>query len=348
MEYQGGPYQWNNDIFPTDEDEIYLSPTPNKSVGPLMLFSIIMSYLLGFLGTLFIKDVNNGIAMLILNTIVITVGSVLIPSLIYIFLKKQKSDNFYFNKLRINLFLPCILLAIGLVFLATSINSMVYSIFEHFGISFSNETLLDNINLSDTKNFIICIVCVCFAPAVCEELLCRSAILYSLRWSGMTPSAIISGAYFALLHGSIISFPTYFILGYIFGAVAYKSRSIISSMLIHFVYNFVILILTVYFMNADTGAQEAVTLTSPEYWKSIASMLFVAAVFLIPALLMLFPAFAKNDEIDAKNAGVSERFYLDDFNAVNHPHAKIGVVRLMVSFVILIGMAVLNDYLSIL
>ncbi len=78
-----------------------------------------------------------------------------------------------------------------------------------------------------------------FSPAVVEELLFRGLALGVLRRSGLPAGAAIFGSafYFALMHMSVHRFVLTFLLGSLLGFAAYRGRSILVSMLLHFTYN---------------------------------------------------------------------------------------------------------------
>ena len=78
------------------------------------------------------------------------------------------------------------------------------------------------------------IVVLALVPAVCEELLVRGAIARGLRpRAGAVAAAIISSAYFALLHFSIARLPITFLFGMVLAVAVFRSGSLLPAMLIH-------------------------------------------------------------------------------------------------------------------
>ena len=70
-------------------------------------------------------------------------------------------------------------------------------------------------------------------PAVCEELFFRGFVLSGLRRAGMLPALAITAVLFGLAHSSIYRLlPTAF-LGFVFGYVVWKTRSVACSVLAH-------------------------------------------------------------------------------------------------------------------
>ncbi|MCL1830188.1 MAG: CPBP family intramembrane metalloprotease [Oscillospiraceae bacterium] len=81
-------------------------------------------------------------------------------------------------------------------------------------------------------------------PAILEELLFRKVLLFRLRRFGNTVSLFISAFIFAILHFDIPSFPVVFFIGLILGYLTLKYMSIIPAVIIHFLYNLTVVILS--------------------------------------------------------------------------------------------------------
>ncbi len=329
-------------------------PVPHKKVGLLMLLSqlipigviwIVLFFfaIYGFLNTGTISAyVDSPYFMLIVNAIATTICGILIPSAIHVFYKRLPNETYNIRRLPANQILPCILIGIGLVFLATSLNSVITSLYEHLGADFSQEaSLIDYASLKNPIYILTCIVCVCILPAISEELLCRSAVLYSFRSYGMIKATFISGMFFALMHGSFASLPVYALLGILFSIIAYKTRSVWSSVVVHFVYNLTIILLC---LIPDSGvADEAViSLTSLELWISAVSMLLIGAVFLIPGLRLFFKFCRKNDNIEAERAGLTVSKYIDDYNGIFNMRPKNDKGCVIATFVLLAIITISN------
>jgi membrane protease YdiL (CAAX protease family) len=71
-------------------------------------------------------------------------------------------------------------------------------------------------------------------PALCEELLFRGAIARGLRPRlGLVGAAVLSSAYFALLHGSVARLPITFALAMVLALVTLRSGSLVPAIAIH-------------------------------------------------------------------------------------------------------------------
>jgi len=78
---------------------------------------------------------------------------------------------------------------------------------------------------------------IAITPALCEETLFRGLLLSGLRRWGPWAAIIITALGFGLLHGSIYRLLPTFILGLILGYTVWRSRSLYSSMIVHFLNN---------------------------------------------------------------------------------------------------------------
>jgi hypothetical protein len=76
-------------------------------------------------------------------------------------------------------------------------------------------------------------------PAFIEETVFRGVILGSLRRYGNFFAIFTSAILFALMHNTLIQLPFAFSLGILFGFIAIKTNSLLPSMLIHFMNNFI-------------------------------------------------------------------------------------------------------------
>ena len=129
-------------------------PVPHKKVGLLMFLSqvipigvfLLISFYIVIYGFLSMGNVSaytdSPYFLLIANAIATTTCGILIPSAIHVFHKRLPNETYNIRKLSANQILPCILIGIGLVFLATPLNSMLMSTYEHLGADFSQEVSL--------------------------------------------------------------------------------------------------------------------------------------------------------------------------------------------------------------
>ena len=314
-------------------------PHPNKKIGILFLvvvgLYIVMSVAMAAFSSL------SPMGLQIVSTIAVTLLSVAVPSLVHILHGRQQGDRYNLGKLHKNQILPCILFGIGFCFAMLAVMNIIQSAFMSAGVDLSKSP--DNVAVETNTfvNFMLTVICIAVAPAVCEELLCRSAVLYSFRSLGMYKAALWSGLFFALLHVNLTSLPVYVALGFLFGVIAYKTRSVYSTMIIHFVYNFTIIALqSIPTDNVEAAAEQAFTISDPMMWIAVAVFAVIACAFLVPAAIMFVRNCKKNDEAEAEACSMTVTEYLDNYNGIGEPRAPFGTAGVVVSMLILTALMV--------
>ncbi len=91
------------------------------------------------------------------------------------------------------------------------------------------------------------IAVICIAPAICEELFFRGFLLTSFKVNKYPVIAIlVTSVLFGLFHMNLLQFVTGFSLGIVLGFVTYKSKSIYPAIILHFLNNFVAVLISYY------------------------------------------------------------------------------------------------------
>lgn len=91
-------------------------------------------------------------------------------------------------------------------------------------------------------------------PAIFEELLFRGLLLPSLEPLGKRRAILISGCFFALLHGSVEALPAHLPLGFMLAWLVLGSGSLCSAIIYHAAYNAVILVAAYISRSADSAS----------------------------------------------------------------------------------------------
>lgn len=114
------------------------------------------------------------------------------------------------------------------------------------------------------------------SPGICEELLCRGALLFGLR-ADRKPVAAVGwqAAIFAALHASVYRLMPTFLLGALFGAIRLRARSIVPCVLMHTAYNGSLA------MAAEDGPVGATWLLHPAW--VLGSLVGLALIFAVPS-----------------------------------------------------------------
>jgi len=86
---------------------------------------------------------------------------------------------------------------------------------------------------------IIYLISLSVIPAVFEELLCRGAIMQSLRRFGDPFALVVSSILFAMMHRNFLQGPNAFLAGLVLGYFTLRSGSLIPAIIMHFINNLV-------------------------------------------------------------------------------------------------------------
>lgn len=167
--------------------------------------------------------------MMFVTTLIFTKGTKEIKSICAINLPKKKLD-----------FLFAGLLSLGLVFGLSILPTLFMMLLGEAGYTPTPSPIP---NVGSPTSFIVGLFVICLFPAIGEELLFRGVILTSLGSVGKWFAIIFSGFLFMLMHASPMQTVYQFALGIIFGIVAVYGKSIILTMFMHFLNNFIAILL---------------------------------------------------------------------------------------------------------
>lgn len=85
------------------------------------------------------------------------------------------------------------------------------------------------------------VVAFALLPAITEEFLFRGIILSEYGTVGVVCSVVLSSAMFSMCHFSFLRLPSYFFCGVVLACLTYATRSIVAPMIVHTLYNVVVL-----------------------------------------------------------------------------------------------------------
>lgn len=207
--------------------------------------------------------------------------------LLGIFFAHKKIEGFSYSACKINkklewhTILICILIGVvallGLQYLTGVFDDFLTLI----KFPLDNSSVLD---LSSWGGYLLGVVVLALIPAIGEELIFRGVILNGLtnRYSPIS-SCLFSSLMFAMYHMNLQQLFYQFLLGFIMGFVVLKTRSLYSSMIIHFTSNF--LVVTMEFVRVKTGFSMDVAHT---WWFYILALLLAVITFVILYLINKF------------------------------------------------------------
>ncbi len=134
---------------------------------------------------------------------------------------------------------------------------------------------LAGLNPTSWGKYVLAVVFLGIFPAIGEELIFRGVILHGLRSRfNDIVAVILSALMFAIMHESLQQLVYPFILGCIMGWVVLRTGSLVSSIIIHFVNNF--LVVTFAFVENMTGFSFGL---ADKWWFYIVALLLFAVTF---------------------------------------------------------------------
>lgn len=201
--------------------------------APLLVFIISAATL--FLRVISFKSTGeNAVYAIMLALQLIIFG---VPSIFFLVIRGKG----YIGELRIcaprKKSLPIIISGSLLLILVSSV--IKFGIF-HFAYDYSAYSIYGSSISIDTGSVfsaVLMIFSLAVFPALTEEFVFRGIIMREYRMLGSLFPMIISSLLFAFIHFDIPQFPVYFVLGFILSWMVFLTRSVLSSVIAHIVYN---------------------------------------------------------------------------------------------------------------
>ena len=168
-------------------------------------------------------------------------------------------------------FILAVLSGLMICLVGDFISSYVSAFFNFFGTDFyQQETPVPD----NAFGYIVFAVGCAVMPALVEEFAFRGILLTSLRKYGDKFAIVCSALLFAIMHGNMVQIPFAFIAGLALGYFMVTTGSIRTSVLIHFLNNFIATIFSVYYnVNPQASNLLYYVLTSVIIIVGIAAMI---------------------------------------------------------------------------
>lgn len=218
-------------------------------------FLLIFYFLLNVIISIFTLDVAKGFLLGKLNLnisenmLVDTVSSIsnilLIFVLFFFFYVSKKEisiNNIHFVNKKVNI-LPLILIGFLVIEIADIVTNYAMGICKFIGVkSTSPEFIVEK----TTLGIFLSVINFSLVPALTEEFIFRGIVLNSVRPYGKTFAIFSSAFLFGLVHGNLEQFVFAFITGMFFSYVTLLTESLLPSVIIHFLNNFMADILNIF------------------------------------------------------------------------------------------------------
>ena len=163
-------------------------------------------------------------------------------------------------------------------------------------VGYPMDTTVSILPLDNFGWYILNLLVLALLPAICEELIFRGVVLKGLRrnFSDIT-AVLLSALMFCLMHGNLQQFAYTFLLGVVLGWIATRTGSIFSSMIVHFVNNFIVI--TMAFIEQMTSWSMSIEFS---WWFVLLALLLLCVTGVIIFLIDMFFFKHKNDVEEVK------------------------------------------------
>ncbi len=225
------------------------------SVISILLCSIIYSTVLSVVAG---KDLSvfSLDAVLIINYLISPIAILIAVGILRSKNKKDLFSGIVTKNFQIKPLIASLLIAFGLIFGLSEVNSIFVNFLNGLGLEVSSPTLPTNTPI----NVILVIVAVCVLPAVFEEFLFRGIILKGLAKTGVLFACIASGVLFALFHMSPAQTIYQFIVGCLYSLIIIYGGNLLYLIVIHFINN-IYVVLNYYYFHISLNGTVYVVMT---------------------------------------------------------------------------------------
>ncbi len=209
------------------------SGIPGSGDG-ILLFSVGLVILFYASGIIASFTSNIVISVFIIQTIIF-----ILPVSYCIYTRSSIVETFSLRKFSLKYLLigiPLVIISLFLVIVIQNILLMLIPSLATFVEQFSDLIVFNN--------FFLQVLCIAILPAICEEVFFRGFLLKAFKVDKKPFFAIlVTSILFGIYHMNILQLVTGFFLGGTLGYITYKSKSIYPAILLHFLNNFLAIII---------------------------------------------------------------------------------------------------------
>ena len=160
--------------------------------------------------------------------------------------RNKNTINVYGKPKSIKLFILGIFAGLAVCLVGNVATSVFLNILTGFGVTFYSGSQGVEIK-TDLLSVLLFVINTAVMPALFEEFAFRGVIMQPLRKYGDWFAIVASAACFAVVHANMVQIPFAFIAGVSLGYFCIRTKSIWTSVVIHFLNNFYSVIFSVYF-----------------------------------------------------------------------------------------------------
>ena len=172
-----------------------------------------------------------------LSVVILQIMVFLLPAAIWC---KLSGEN-YIKKLRVRPpranAIPIILVAPVLMASGALLISMIFGGLDNLSGNFTLYNTFTSNSGGGISGKLYLVIAYAALPAICEEFVYRGILCCEYERGGVTRALIFSTLFFTLLHFDVKNLPVYLFAGIILALTFYVTRSLLGSILAHFLYN---------------------------------------------------------------------------------------------------------------
>jgi len=173
----------------------------------------------------------------------------------------------------------------------------------------------------DLKMLALGLLAVAIIPPICEEFMYRGVVLRAYENKGKAAAIVMSSLLFGFMHGTLEQLAYAVALGLLMAALVYITDSLLSGMLIHFLYNARSMIV-LYMLQFIKMEEEVSSITSSNLSLVITIVAFTSLILLM--LYVLYQVSRKQERIQIVNS--------DENRPVIGKYAPLVLALLLVGF----------------
>lgn len=227
----------------------------------LLAVSIVLGVFLGISGLIFGSSQNvleflEDPAVATVTQIVFSLFGFTVPFIVcYKIAGYRIGDLVSFEKSEKSKAIPLFFLGIGFCAFANIGSSVLGNIFSSIGFEY---------NMPETPKpqgifgFLLSVIATAIVPAIVEEFALRGIVLGSLRKFGDSFALITSAVCFGVMHGNFVQIPFACMVGLFLGFTVIKTNSLRTAIAIHFINNFVAVLMDYLPKSVTTDAQNVI------------------------------------------------------------------------------------------
>lgn len=230
-----------------------------SGLGVFVLVCFASMFMLEFIMAIIISAVGISLKdslSLNLMTSLVSLASMLIPGFFYCKLSHNSLQELVpFKAVKPKILFSLIAIGLCTAFIGDYMTTILNSNFSIFGFrtnasfSFETHTPIENI---------FYIISVAIIPPLGEEFAFRGILLGKLRKYNDGFAILVSAVLFGMMHGNIVQIPFAFIVGLALGFIVVKTNSLLPTIIIHFINNFIAVVIDI-LRNSNVISEDALS-----------------------------------------------------------------------------------------